>query len=88
MIKGKLYLPYDNSYCENVETGADCSIVPIGIEGQNEPLDCRFEIVSEPYEAVINSWGFSHVHTFVNVKSNNTGRVYRTLFNEGNVYSL
>lgn len=88
MIKGKLYLPYDNSYCENVETKTSSCITPCGMDLLDKPSDCLFEVVSEPYEEIINILGYMRPKVFINVKSLNTGIVYRTLFSEGNVYSL
>lgn len=82
MITGKFYRPYDNSWCANVATGTRAMLVPNSLRNDEES-DCRFEIVSEPYDVQIEE--FNSIHTFINVKSSNTGNVYRTIFCEGNV---
>lgn len=82
MIKGKLYCPYDNSWCINVETGTEAALKTIGFPFGNIS-SCKYEIVSEPYEVLISE--YNTTRQFINVKSSNTGIVYRTLFCEGNV---
>lgn len=85
-IIGNLYHPFDNSYCINCETGKWGNLVQshVGPYCPDEEDGASFEIVSEPYEEVVNCFG-SHKHTFIKVKSSKTGNIYRTLYNKKRV---
>lgn len=74
---GKLYDPYDNSYCINVRTG-ESALLTKGVCDEDERC-ASFTIVCEPYKEKIYFCG-PHIETFVNVKSSKTGNIYRTLF--------
>jgi len=87
-IIGKLYHPYDNSYCINVETKKKALIV------QRSPYDyyeydpypieedgATFTIVSEPYIDKVD-FPENKDYTFINVQSSNTNSIYRVLFNK------
>lgn len=88
-IIGKLYEPYDNSFAINVRNGRSALL----IQEHNKwysPDDkedgASFQIVSEPYEEEIYGvcW-YPKTYTFVNIKSSNTGNIYRVLYIERRV---
>jgi len=89
---GKFYLPTDNSGCINIFTREPACIVQNDFFGDfwddsyNGPdkLEdgARFEIVSEAYKDDYHSF---RDWLFVNVKSSNTGNIYRALYSTKNV---
>lgn len=82
-IIGNTFIPFDNSYVKDIYTGELCFIVQSGGYSDYSPNDNGpFICVSEPYveslyEPII---GGIITRVFVNVKSDSTGRVYRTLY--------
>lgn len=76
-LVGKKYIPIDNSYCINTETGKEAHIVPGYCD--EEELHSIFEIISEPYKEEVYFVGY-RIHTFIDIKSGNTGKIYRTLY--------
>lgn len=82
-IIGTTFVPFDNSYVKDIDTGELCFIVQSGGCSDYSPNDNGpFICISEPYaeslyEPII---GGIVTYEFVNVKSKSTGRVYRTLY--------
>ena len=75
----------DNSYCINVETGMPAWLVQEHDQyysPDKKEDGATFEIVSEPYESLIDDGTIYVYETFINVKSSLTGNIYRVLFNE------
>ena len=92
-IIGKLYEPFDNSFCINCRNGKKALLVRKNVEdlyyiGPNsDEVNANFKIVSEPYEEDIYEtfdW-IPRTYTFINIKSLKTENIYRTLFLERNV---
>lgn len=72
-LHGKRYVPQDNSYVVDKDTGVEVS----GVVGK------EFIIVSNPYkEKVKHIWGDETEHMFVDVFSLRSGHKYRVLFEE------
>lgn len=85
MITGKLYEPCDNSYCIDIATGKSAGIVQ-NVNVFYEPDDLGpFRIVSEPYRDQVEFLNNTHFYMFINVKSESTGKTYRTLYNDSKV---
>ena len=87
-IKGKYYIPEDNSWCINVNTQEDAFIAK-DCCNQSEK-DAIFIIDKAPYIAKVEFDVHENekrkcVKTFVNVKSLKTGNIYRVLYNINNV---
>ena len=85
-IIGKLYEPYDNSFCINCRNGKSALLVQLdnGFTPDREERGATFIIMCKPYDEDVYFCGV-RTYTFVNVKSSNTGNIYRTLFNEKSV---
>lgn len=72
-LHGKRYVPQDNSFVIDKETGLEVG----GVFGK------EFIIVSDPYkEKVKRIWGGETEHLFVDVFSLRSARKYRVLFQE------
>ena len=89
-IIGRKYEPLDNSWCIDLQTHKDAYIVTYKENGltildginpmyaPNSEPDSEFVITSEPYEIEVGN--SSKKFEFINVKSINTNKRYRTLF--------
>lgn len=83
---GKFYNPSDNSFCVNWK-GKPAYLTPWHGSNKFNPtkheLNARFEIVSNPYEETIRTtFGNLMTCTFIKVKSNITGEMYRVLYKD------
>lgn len=73
---GRFYVPTDNSYAIDKETGIDVD----GLDGK------EYVIVSEPYVQDVKTFvGTSVRRIFIDVFSIDSGRKYRVLFKENNI---
>jgi hypothetical protein len=81
-IIGAEYRPYDNSYCIEIKTHTKAYIALYRTEDES---DAAFTVVSIPYEEVMHTPRGTKTYTFVNVESNKTSKIYRTLYNENNI---
>ena len=85
---GLRYYPEDNSYCVRKSDGQPALLVQSDPEDKwyhptNNEEGAVFTTVSEPYKETVRCVFTSHTHEFIDVKSSNTGRIYRVLFSFG-----
>jgi hypothetical protein len=75
---GEVFVPYDNSYCIDLETGKHAYITPSFCINEEETI---FTIVEEPYYDLVWTDAYHKYisHRFVTVISKNTGKMYRVL---------
>ena len=78
---GEVFTPYDNSYCIDLETGKHSYITPAYCIYEEEGT--VFTIVEEPYYDLVKTVYDEYVsRRFVTVRSNYTGKLYRSLCRE------
>ena len=75
------YLPQDNSYCINKNTGEDAYLIEMHRQDPEE-YGAQFEIVNKPYKESVSGIFSNKVYTytFIDIKSSKTGNIYRTLY--------
>lgn len=85
---GEVFVPFDNSYCIDLETGKCAHISPgYCVE---EKANAVFVIVQEPYYDLVWSDAYEKYHQqrFVTVISQDTGKLYRVLCRDTDYMSM
>ena len=85
-----LYRVYDNSFCINLENNRYTALVQEHDDyyspDKNED-GAIFKIVSKPYDKNMDENGIKYgIKTFIEIKSNKTGNIYRVLYNKRCIY--
>lgn len=86
---GEKFKPFDNSWCENVENKKYAKLVPKperdtlnygGYRQDEEEIGSIYTLVKLPYQQLVKLHkGKYFIKTFVHIKSNKTGNIYRHL---------
>ena len=85
---GEVFVPFDNSYCIDLETGKRAHISPgYCVE---EKANTVFVIVQEPYYDMVwvDAYEKYMSHRFVTVISQDTGKLYRVLCRDTDYMSM
>ena len=85
-----LYRVSDNSFCINLENNIYTALVQEHNDYYSPDIKedgAIFKIVSKPYDKDINEHGIKYgIKTFIEIKSNKTGNIYRVLYNKHCIY--